>query len=62
VSEQIPYISYSQMTTFLDCQELFRLTRLEKVPEAPAWWLAGGTAVHAAADAIDHALIEAGLT
>jgi len=32
------------------------------VPEAPAWWLAGGTAVHAAADAIDHALIEAGLT
>lgn len=55
----LPYISYSGFTTYLDCQEMFRLTRIERVDEEPAWWFAGGTAVHAAADAIDHALREA---
>lgn len=54
----LPYISYSGATTWLSCGEKYRLTRIERVPEDPAWWLAGGTAVHAAADAIDHALLK----
>jgi hypothetical protein len=29
-----------------------------KLEEDPAWFFAGGTAVHAAADAIDYALLE----
>jgi hypothetical protein len=49
------------MTTFLACQEKYRLTRVEQVETQPAWFLEGGTAVHAAADVIDHALIEKGL-
>lgn len=51
------YLSYSQFTTYTSCPESYRLTRIERVEEDPAWWFAGGTAVHAAADAIDHALL-----
>lgn len=53
-----PYISYSQLTTWLQCGEKYRLTRILKLEEDPAWYFAGGTAVHSAADAIDHALLE----
>jgi hypothetical protein len=52
------YLSYSQFTTYLQCSEKFRLTRMLKLEEDPAWYFAGGTAVHAAADAIDYALLE----
>lgn len=52
------YISYSQFTTWLQCGEKYRLTRIIGVEEDPAWYFAGGTAVHSAADAIDHALLE----
>lgn len=51
------YLSYSQFTTYLNCGWSYVLTRIEKVEEDPAYWFAGGTAVHTAADAIDHALL-----
>jgi len=55
------YLSYSQFTTFLSCGEKYRLTRVLKLDEDPAWYLVGGSAVHAAADAIDLQLLaEAG--
>lgn len=55
---EIPaYMSYSSFTTFIECGWKFYLTRVEKIEEPPAYWFAGGSAVHAAADAIDHGLL-----
>lgn len=50
------YLSYSQFDTFLTCGEKYRLTKIEQVPEKPAWFLIGGSAVHAATEAYDKAL------
>lgn len=50
------YLSYSQFTTWLECGEKYRLTRIVQVPEDPAWFFAGGHAVHAATEAIDKIL------
>ncbi len=52
------YLSYSQFTTWLACGEQYRLTRMLQAEEQPAWYFAGGTAIHSAADAIDRALLE----
>lgn len=54
------HLSYSQFSTYTTCPESYRLTRIEQVDEDPAWWFAGGTAVHAGADAIDYALLSEG--
>lgn len=51
------YLSFSQLTTYLSCGEKYRLTRIVGVEEDPAWYFVGGSAVHSAADAIDHALL-----
>ncbi len=45
-----PYLSHSQVETLTDCGEKYRLGRVVGVPEAPAFWNAGGRAVHAAAE------------
>lgn len=58
--DPIGYISYSQFTTWLQCGEKWRLTKILKVEEDPAWWLIGGTAVHVATEAIDRVLAEEG--
>jgi len=50
------YISYSQYETYLSCGEKYRLTRIEKVAEQPAWYLEGGSAVHEATEAYDREL------
>jgi hypothetical protein len=50
------YISYSQYETYLSCGEKYRLSRIEQVPEQPAWYLIGGSAVHEATEAYDKAL------
>jgi hypothetical protein len=52
------YLSYSQFTTWIACGEQYRLTRILQAEEDPAWYFAGGTAIHAAADAIDHQLLK----
>lgn len=52
------YLSHSQFTTWLSCGEKYRLTKIVGVQEDPAWYFAGGTSVHAAADAIDHQLLK----
>jgi hypothetical protein len=59
MSEQVvPHISYSQFSTYVDCGEKFRLTRVIGIQEDPAYWFAGGTAVHTATEVVDHALFE----
>lgn len=53
-------LSYSQMETLLSCGEKYRLTKIVGVPEKPAWYLIGGSAVHTATEAYDLAAREAG--
>jgi putative RecB family exonuclease len=36
------------------CPKQYQLTRIVKVPEIPAWWNIGGSAVHAAMESYDH--------
>lgn len=50
---QVSYVSYSQLETLLSCGEKYRLTKIVQVPEQPAWYLIGGSAVHAATEAYD---------
>lgn len=48
-----PYVSYSAMSTFLDCGHKYFLTRMVKVDEHPGWWLVGGNTVHKITELID---------
>lgn len=47
------YASYSQLTTFASCGKQYQLGRIFKLPEKPAWYLCGGTAVHTASEEYD---------
>lgn len=47
------YVSHSALSTWLQCGWSFYLSRIQKVPEAPAWWFAGGSAVHEATEEYD---------
>jgi len=47
------HVSYSSLTTYLDCGWKYYLTRVEKVIEQPTWYLAGGSAVHTATEMYD---------
>lgn len=47
------HISYSSLTTWLDCGWKYYLTRIEKVEERPTWYLVGGSAVHTATEQYD---------
>jgi RecB family exonuclease len=42
--------SYSQLTTYLDCPEQYRLKYIEGHKEEPAVWNVGGTAFHSVAE------------
>lgn len=60
MTQTVDYLSYSSFTTYLECGEKFRLSRIEKINEDPAWWFAGGTAIHSALDTYDLALPKVG--
>jgi hypothetical protein len=47
------HISYSAITTYTHCGEQYRLSRILRVPEAPAWYFWGGSAVHTATEQWD---------
>lgn len=51
------YLSFSSFNTLTECPEKYRITRLLKVEEGPAYWFAGGTSFHSACDAVDYALL-----
>ena len=53
------HVSYSAFSTWLSCGQQYKLTRILQVPEAPAWYLAGGTAVHTATEDYDRAVFAA---
>lgn len=52
------HVSYSALTTYLDCGWKYYLTRVEKLIEQPTWYLAGGSAVHTATEMYDKELFE----
>lgn len=47
------HVSHSQKNSFAECPERFRLERVFKVPQAPSWWLIGGSALHLATETWD---------
>lgn len=53
-----PHVSYSSLTTYLDCGWKYFLTRVKKVEEHPAWYFVGGSAVHLATEMYDKGLYE----
>ena len=53
------HVSYSALTTYLDCGWKYYLTRVEKLIEQPTWYLSGGSAVHTATELYDKELFEA---
>jgi hypothetical protein len=44
------YRSFTQLTTYMDCGEQYRLKYVEKHREQPAVWSVGGTAFHSCAE------------
>lgn len=53
-----PRLSYSALSTYLECGEKYRLSRVERVPRAPAYWFPGGTAVHYGCEVYDLAILD----
>lgn len=49
--------SFSQVSTYTRCGEQFRLERLLRAPQAPAWALVGGSAIHSATEEWDNELM-----
>jgi len=47
------YVSHSSLSTWLQCGWSFYLSRIQRVEEAPSWWLVGGKAVHEATEYYD---------
>lgn len=50
-------ISFSGFSTWMQCQEKYRITRVLGHESEPAVWFPAGTAFHLAADHIDRELI-----
>ncbi len=56
---QVPeHVSYSSLTTWLNCGWQYYLGRIAKVDEQPAIWNLGGSAVHKATEIYDLELWE----
>lgn len=47
------YLSYSSLSSWLDCGERFRLERVLNAPQSPAWWFIAGDAIHKATEDLD---------
>lgn len=47
------YLSYSALSSYLDCGERFRLERVMNAPQQKAWWFIGGSAFHYATEYLD---------
>jgi ATP-dependent helicase/DNAse subunit B len=52
------HVSYSALTTYIDCGYLYYLGRLLEIPEQPAVWSVGGSAFHKATEDWDRQHVE----
>lgn len=41
------HFSYSALSSYMQCGKSYELAKIRRVPEIPAWWFVGGSAVHA---------------
>lgn len=47
------HASHSSINSYLRCGKAFELEKIKNYPTTPAWWLIGGSAVHAVTEAYD---------
>lgn len=52
------HLSYSSLSTYLDCGERYRLERVIGVDQGKAWWFIGGSAFHTATEMLDRGDID----
>lgn len=50
------YVSYSGLSTWMDCGWKYYLQRIKQINEHPSYWLIGGSAVHKATEDYDRLL------
>jgi len=50
---EIKHLSYSTLDAWFSCPKQVELRKIRKAPARPAWWFAGGSAVHSATEAYD---------
>jgi ATP-dependent helicase/DNAse subunit B len=48
------HISYSALTTYIDCGYQYYLGRLLEIPEQPSVWSVGGSSFHTATEKWDY--------
>jgi len=52
------HVSYSQLSTWLDCGWKYYISRVEQQKESGSWWLVGGSSVHEATEKFDKEFFE----
>jgi CRISPR/Cas system-associated exonuclease Cas4 (RecB family) len=50
---EIKHLSYSTLDNWFQCPKKVELSKIRKAPARPAWWFAGGSAVHEATEEYD---------
>lgn len=50
---EIRHVSYSTLDQWFKCPKAVELAKIQRAPRLPAWWFAGGSAVHAATEEYD---------
>lgn len=50
---EIKHLSYSTLDAWFQCPKQVELRKIRRAPALPAWWFAGGSAVHAATEEYD---------
>jgi len=50
---EIKHLSYSTLDQWFSCPKKVQLSKIQKAPQLPAWWFAGGSAVHKATEEYD---------
>ena len=47
---KVAHRSFSALTSWMRCGKAYELERIQEAPQTPAFWFAGGSAFHAAAE------------
>jgi putative RecB family exonuclease len=50
---EIKHLSYSTLDRWFSCPKSVELDKIRRAPKTPAWWFAGGSAVHSATEEYD---------
>lgn len=51
---EIKHLSYSTLDQWFKCPKAVELAKIRRAPRVPAWWFAGGSAVHKATEDYDN--------